>query len=72
MKRRIGRIWSPRLAGLLSAASLAAPVAALMALYDSLSWLHLAIAVGVSVPFYFLGRNKVLLERYHPGWRGED
>ena len=66
------RITSPTLAGTLSAASLVAPVVAVMAYCYYWSWLYFAIALGAAVPFYFLGRNKVLLERYHPGWRGED
>ena len=68
----MGRIASPKLAGTLSAASIFVPIVAVMAWRHDWSWLVLAVAGGLSVPFYFLGRNKVLLERYHPGWRGDD
>ena len=66
------RIRSPKLAGTMSAASLVAPVVAGMIFRHQWNWFYFALAVGLSVPFYFLARNKVLLERYHPGWRGED
>jgi hypothetical protein len=65
-------VRSPRLAGLISALSLIVPVGATMAWLQRWDPVVLAFATLLSVPCYFLARNRILLEREHPGWRRRD
>lgn len=67
----MGRRRSARLVGLKDSALLIAPVAAYMLYRHEWSWYNLTFAVLLSVPLYFLARNRILLED-HPGFRGGD
>jgi hypothetical protein len=60
---------SAHLAGIGSALSMIAPVAATMAWIGRWDLRLLGFVALFSIPFYFLARSRVLLETEHPGWR---
>ncbi|MGZ8282404.1 MAG: hypothetical protein ACXWUN_05560 [Allosphingosinicella sp.] len=62
---------SPLVAGLTSAISLVVPVVVTMLYLHLWDWMVLALVTLMSVPFFYLARNRILLES-HPGWRGDD
>ena len=60
---------SAHLAGLGSALLLIAPVVIMMAYVGRWDGAVLAVVALMSLPFYFMTRNRISLERDHPGWR---
>ena len=60
---------SAHLAGIGSAVSLIAPLVATMAYLGRWDPVVLAAVTLFSLPFYFMTRNRISLERDHPGWR---
>lgn len=60
---------SAHVAGFISAVSLIVPVVATMAWLERWDGAVLVASFLLSLPFYFMARNRVSLEREHPGWR---
>ena len=57
------------LAGIGSALSMIAPVVVTMAYMGRWDWTVLAVVAVMSLPFYFMTRNGLSLEKDHPGWQ---
>jgi hypothetical protein len=57
------------LSGIGSALSMIAPVVVMMAYTGRWDLAVLAVVGAMSLPFYFMTRNGISLERDHPGWR---
>ena len=60
---------SAHLAGIGSAVSMIVPVAVGMAWLGRWNVATLAVVALLSLPWYFMTRNLISLEREHPGWR---
>lgn len=60
---------SAHLAGIGSALSMIAPVVLTMAWIGRWDLRLLGFVVLFSIPFYFLTRSRISLEKDHPGWR---
>ena len=60
---------SAHLAGVGSAVSMIAPLVATMAWLGRWDPAVLVLVALLSLPFYFMTRNRISLEREHPGWR---
>ena len=60
---------SAHLRGIGSAISLIVPVVATMAWLGRWDAGVLIVVAFLSLPFYFMTRNRISLEKEHPGWR---
>jgi hypothetical protein len=56
-------------AGIGSSASMIAPVIVMMLYTGRWDGSVLAVVALMSLPFYFMTRNGITLEKDHPGWR---